>query len=560
MVSNLFGSLSATNDTVSWHPEATTRGTYTLPSSCLITTALCVHTAVHLNIAGYNERKILWINTQTWRKLGWLVLGLLAPEMYLGTPNFPSWYKRVWRKPRFLFRKDIEDAAEREKSPKPLWTMRHGFFAVMGGLMFDTTEAPQLFMPKGYERLTLDLDAICFLLKHEPDLLPYITAKDIDNKSQAGGLGKLLVCLQALWFCVQCISRLKDSLPISLLELNTFGHSVCTILIYLMWWEKPMDVMEPTIISGPKAWFYCAALFMSNTSSGLYGVSEADLVYNLYNDNFPTQSTKPKDRQDGFASIKVSEGRVPLAEVLMTLVESGVTSLSFDVTRRQIMHIPSSDPGFAITPIHRVRWKIVSEGLTAVAGTDRALHRAWEENIASVVVAPRIRNLPPITKLKQNVVRADPDFNIEGYRRGWFLVQLGFVSAGIIYGGLHALAWNAPFSSPAQQLVWRISSVLIMAIGVGAVVVVVLRQALMGISTGVASLFEGLPGGDCANVLGSMFSYLVYFSSLLLIALFLLAYVFARAYLVVECFINISHLPVGVYTVAQGANYIFHFS
>lgn len=34
--------------------------------------------------------------------------------------------------------------------------------------------------------------------------------------------------------------------PISLLELNTFGHAVCLLFIYLLWWEKPFEVDIPT--------------------------------------------------------------------------------------------------------------------------------------------------------------------------------------------------------------------------------------------------------------------------------------------------------------------------
>lgn len=37
-------------------------------------------------------------------------------------------------------------------------------------------------------------------------------------------------------------------IPISLLELNTFGHAVCALLIYLLWWEKPFEVDYPTVI------------------------------------------------------------------------------------------------------------------------------------------------------------------------------------------------------------------------------------------------------------------------------------------------------------------------
>lgn len=61
---------------VHWKDGPTTRGTFDIVSSCVITLILCAWTAVHLNIAppGESWRPML-------RKTGWLLLALLAPEM-----------------------------------------------------------------------------------------------------------------------------------------------------------------------------------------------------------------------------------------------------------------------------------------------------------------------------------------------------------------------------------------------------------------------------------------------------------------------------------------------
>lgn len=81
------------NFTASWHPEPTTRGSFTILSSCIITLTLCVWKAVHLNLPEHEssppERKktnlrywmTRWVTPQKWRKVGWLMLGILAPEM-----------------------------------------------------------------------------------------------------------------------------------------------------------------------------------------------------------------------------------------------------------------------------------------------------------------------------------------------------------------------------------------------------------------------------------------------------------------------------------------------
>lgn len=54
--------------------------------------------------------------------------------------------------------------------------------------------------------------------------------------------------MKASWFCIQCLARFGQRLGISLLELNTFAHAICTMAIYLAWWSKPLDVEEPVQI------------------------------------------------------------------------------------------------------------------------------------------------------------------------------------------------------------------------------------------------------------------------------------------------------------------------
>lgn len=69
-----------TNHKAVWHPEPQGRGTYAILSSCLLTMGLCVWTTVHLNLSTHKKT----VN-QFWRRVGWLVLGLFAPEMVVET-------------------------------------------------------------------------------------------------------------------------------------------------------------------------------------------------------------------------------------------------------------------------------------------------------------------------------------------------------------------------------------------------------------------------------------------------------------------------------------------
>lgn len=80
MSSLLFGNGT---DIVHWQPSPSKRGTFDILSSCIITMLLCVWTAVHLNISPPES---------TWRprvrKVGWVIVALLAPEFIAYT----AWY------------------------------------------------------------------------------------------------------------------------------------------------------------------------------------------------------------------------------------------------------------------------------------------------------------------------------------------------------------------------------------------------------------------------------------------------------------------------------------
>jgi hypothetical protein len=76
------------NRTASWEPPPSKRGSFQILSSCLITLGLCIWTALHLNVPEHDNGPKRsswdprgWIGKQQWRKVGWLVLGMLAPEM-----------------------------------------------------------------------------------------------------------------------------------------------------------------------------------------------------------------------------------------------------------------------------------------------------------------------------------------------------------------------------------------------------------------------------------------------------------------------------------------------
>ena len=152
------------------------------------------------------------------------------------------------------------------------WTMTHSFYAIMGGFAFDTSDAEPNFLPNHRSRLCISVYGLSYIAMKAPELIPDIAEKQIKDKSKANSLAKFIVCLQALWFCVQCITRVSQRKAISLLELNNFAHAFCALLIYALWWYKPQDIEEPTLLQGQKEWEMCAFLCMNSGTSSVRGM------------------------------------------------------------------------------------------------------------------------------------------------------------------------------------------------------------------------------------------------------------------------------------------------
>ncbi|KZW01082.1 hypothetical protein EXIGLDRAFT_761092 [Exidia glandulosa HHB12029] len=165
--------------------------------------------------------------------------------------------------------REQRDAAAGDRVRTHQWTLVHGFYAAMGGFVFETAPGDP-FLPLADTRMVISRAGVKYLMERAPELIPDIAAVDIADRSKAGATGKALLCCQVLYFCGSCVARLRQSLPLSLLEITTIAHSLCALLAYAMWWYKPQDVEQPTLISGEQARQLCALMFMSSNTELYY--------------------------------------------------------------------------------------------------------------------------------------------------------------------------------------------------------------------------------------------------------------------------------------------------
>ena len=120
----------------------------------------------------------------------------------------------------------------------------------MGGYVIDTTED---IYTEHHGRFVLTPRGVAWVLENYPDLMPDVSEEEIEDRSKADTFAKLLSLSQVLFFCVSCTDRGVKHLPLTLIEVLTLAHALCTVFTYLVWFKKPFSIMEPTVLVGDSA-------------------------------------------------------------------------------------------------------------------------------------------------------------------------------------------------------------------------------------------------------------------------------------------------------------------
>ncbi|KAI0707853.1 hypothetical protein C8Q76DRAFT_133316 [Earliella scabrosa] len=132
-------------------------------------------------------------------------------------------------------------SSPRKRVRKHPWTITHSFFAIMGGFVLqDPHDTPMnRYLPAWQGNGVLTEYGVRDIMRVEPDLIPDVPIDELLDHSKADGLAKMILTWQVLWFCLSCLNRAVQHLPLSLLEVNTIAHALCALLTYAAWWKKP---------------------------------------------------------------------------------------------------------------------------------------------------------------------------------------------------------------------------------------------------------------------------------------------------------------------------------
>ncbi|KAF2278252.1 uncharacterized protein EI97DRAFT_492768 [Westerdykella ornata] len=489
-----------TDSTVGWVETPQVRGTFDLILACLTTLALCAWTAYHPNVHG--SRKF-W--QQTAHRLLWMTIAVFIPEVVLYCASSQWWEARNLRKDintlgdaafyeegkrdgQFLSRESCiacrrngennatssaassqynlttlfqEDGGSQRSSSlgtrekrKP-WTMEQAFFAVSGGYAVDSSS----FNP--HPRLTFTVPGIRFLA--QIGLLPDDPPEVVTDKSKADYAAKILVCLQAGWFFVQCIARLVQRLPLTLLEVHVLAHVLCAFAMYLLWIQKPYDVAAPILCKNEKI-LDLAALFSLALPEKGSGFTLDACPYNSF----------------------ITHGQVHNAHAASEPYASHRYYFRglIDFVGSPVKHEePPSPPSVPPNEIESAHLERANRALRYLKSRD--IHFAYSVQQPTYDPQPHphayrlVHPTPFVVSQRSNLqVEGVPGLQIlggepaatpeddESYETFCGVAVKTGAALSMLYGALHLAAWSAKFPTIYEQWAWRASGLVFAAMPV----------------------------------------------------------------------------------------------
>ncbi|KAL8813698.1 MAG: hypothetical protein Q9223_006970 [Gallowayella weberi] len=310
---------------------------------------------------------------------------------------------------------------------------------------------------------------------------------------------------------------MSQCLPISLLELNTFAHALCTLVIYLLWWHKPLDVEEPTLITDAKYYPIFAYMWMTSrvSAAGRIGYNIGGRILDELDSIWPFENPVPGDlifepRQPDLIQANsnpqhpfqpgkfVSHSRVPIEGNYGRYEYSSRKYKSSSYWPVQALEQLKLFPNRAL---RRPAGLFVRN--TAVDHlTSRDLKR-WSLAHAAIQKYGlesdlRFRHATPSNglHLKSRVAlrQRNTVFGINNVQ-----LAIAITISAAQYGGLHLTAWNATFPPSNEQLLWRLSALFVTCNGLSlgfyghALQSQSARKASEGLSATVRCLRQMLP-------------------------------------------------------------------
>ena len=126
--------------------------------------------------------------------------------------------------------------------------MAHGFFIIMGGFhLFERSSEEKNDTKSISQEDDVPLHPLLASDLIQDHLYSFAmpTEAEIKDRGKGDWLAKCLVLVQTSWFVMQCIARAVERLPVTHLEIVTLAYAAMNFVIYIFWWNKPLNVTRP---------------------------------------------------------------------------------------------------------------------------------------------------------------------------------------------------------------------------------------------------------------------------------------------------------------------------
>ncbi|KAF8998876.1 hypothetical protein BDQ17DRAFT_1247170 [Cyathus striatus] len=389
------------------HCNSNQRSVLKIIWSCISTLFLCTWVSAHPNVPAPDDEdwRILW------RRIKTMYWAVVVPELVL------TWAYRQ--------RSGAKEIYEMYKEYN--WTMEHAHLLQMGGFHLRDGDRTTVIYPNHFSSL---------LIKRKI-AFPKVTGAEINDKSKATVLSKLIVVIQTLWFFMQCIGRWAQGLPVSQLEVTTLAVVSCTIMTSIIWLNKPFDVQEPFYLDKTSEMKEVkrddeVGIVDTTIIPHLGGYSPGNITYEISLDTISAIHQKSTFK------------------ALLGTVSSIYTTISTEVSK-----LLRKEGVLSTLLTMTLVWGIISPIIELLSyshfGADEDISKSSSNanRVSSYYVYLPSSEGTPTEKTEKVTVWQ------------WVTVLSLPTSTAALFGLVHCIAWNAHFPSYTEQILWQVSSIAV---------------------------------------------------------------------------------------------------
>ncbi|KIK66921.1 hypothetical protein GYMLUDRAFT_218308 [Collybiopsis luxurians FD-317 M1] len=430
--------------------DSTSRSVVGIIWSCVTTIFACTWVAVHPNLPSEDDSD--WAIYR--RRARILIVALIVPEYII------LWAANQSRSAKLAVQKLREFPACRN------WTKTHGMFLVMGGFVLVDNSGKRLGV--------IQQNDLIKLLSNGQVTFPALSSSQIMDKSKGDAIAKLLVLFQTSWFMVQIVSRAIQHLPITELELTTLAFASLNILTCMLWWQKPLDVRHPILItlqggksvseSLPEMCFARQSLvtFDEVDITDAYGTERSQSQMDIH-------SVRSVHRDIFFRIFQsLSKGYERFQESILELREAELWE-SLNIVTGAFLRPWAFRRGVDSTVVNTA---LTTTFRSPPSASAISTHKRSSPNPRFLGSEPRNFDTPssigvaPMDTLSLEFVTRVPTFYggppmiyYHGVGSSYPIALEMFI--GAVFGAIHCVAWTFQFPSTVEKVLWRSTSLYI---------------------------------------------------------------------------------------------------